>query len=372
MKKRILFTGLILLAIAGWVVMPQMVESAIPTVYYVTPSLTTHENNISCSGTIQSQDVRQIYLQSMVVAEEVFVTVGDVVKEGDLLVKLDREKTDNLSGLPVSLIRDVSDDLTSAQLNGVDWAALASSYGLNAIVNGGSQGVDAALLEELAGQNGLLATGSGAILDIPFNGEIVAPISGVVSEVGIQKEIPAASGKAILTIADNQHYKVIVSVKEEDIGRVQLGDVAKVWGVGFSGTTYTGRITKIYPTARKTLSGTTSETVVDVEIALDNPDKKLKSGFTAKAEILRGDDSNLITVPYEAIRQDENNNEYVYLYEDGRLKKQVVTTGRELANEVEILGGISVNSVVVYNPSDAVREGAMIHIKGRADVSDDN
>lgn len=370
MKKRIIFAVLLVLAVVGVNTMPKMVESTIPTVYYITPNLKTYENVITASGTVQSENVRQIYLQSAMVASDVFVSVGDTVKEGDLLLQVDGEKTGKM-GLPISLIRDISDDMTTNAVNGIDWASLASAYGLSAVVSGGSgaSAIDADMLSELLGDSGLLTSvDSGTIVDELVDDEITAPIAGVVTEVGIQKDVPAAAGKPIITIADNRNYKVLVSIREEDIGRIQVGDAANVRGVGFSGATYRGTITKVYPTARKTLSGTTSETVVDAEITLENPDKRLKPGFTAKVEILGGSDYNLITVPYEAIKQDENNNEYVYLYQNGKLKKQLVTTGQEMTDEVEILDGVSHDSVVVYNPSDEIKEGAMIQIKGRADV----
>jgi RND family efflux transporter MFP subunit len=271
-----------------------------------------------------------------------------------------------MAALPVSLIRDLSDEL-APQTGSTDWAALAASYGLSAAVNG----ADAAMLEGLVAQNTLPSAAEGIVASTMAETEITAPISGVVTEVEIQKGIPAVAGKAIITIADNQNYRMVAAVKEEDIARVQLDNTATVRGVGFSGTEYSGTVTAIHPTARKALSGTASETVVDVEIRLDGMGKgnRLKPGFTAKAEISGGSDYDLITVPYEAIRQDENNDEYVYTYEDGKLKKQLVVTGKELASEVEILDGIGVDSVVVMNPSETIEEGAMIHIKGRADVT---
>jgi RND family efflux transporter MFP subunit len=367
MKKHILIALLLVLCAAGYALMPRVVQSAIPTAYYIKPSLRAYDNIVSASGVVQSEDVRQIYLQSAVIAEEVFVAVGDVVESGDLLVKIDEEQTANMATLPVSLIRDLSDEI-APQTTGTDWAALAASYGLSAAVGGAP---DAAVLESLVRQETLSEAAEGIVVNTVLETEITAPIDGIVTEVAIQKGIPAGVGKAIVTIADNKNYRVIASVKEEDIARVQLDNTAAVRGVGFSGAVYSGTVTKIYPTARKALNGTASETVVDVEIQLDGIEKgkSLKPGFTAKAEISGGSDYDLITVPYEAIRQDENNKEYVYLYEEGKLQKQLVVTGKELSSEVEILDGVGIDSVVVMNPSETIEEGAMIQIRGRADAA---
>ncbi|MDL2247724.1 hypothetical protein LJC05_03225, partial [Bacteroides sp. OttesenSCG-928-J23] len=118
----------------------------------------------------------------------------------------------------------------------------------------------------------------------------------------------------------------------------------------------------------RAIRGSGTETVVDVEIEIENPDEHLRPGLSAKVEIRGGENYTLITVPYEAIRQDENNDEYVYVYENGKLRKVLVVTGQELTNEVEVLDGLTEESVVIYNPDDVSKEGTMIHIKGRADV----
>lgn len=369
MKKRMVLIMLVVaVLIAGGVIMPRMVQSSIPAAYYITPTLKSYENVINCTGTIQSAEVRQIILQTPVIAEQVLCSVGDTVNQGEVLVKIDSDKTNSI-GTPISFIRDISGDMAVSQYSGIDWTALASSYGMSAAVNGGLQGLDSGTISDIIGSAGAVTkVDVGTMFSDIQSGEIVAPISGVIVSVDIQPDIPASSGKGIVTIADNKSYNVMTAIREEDIGRVQVGDAVKVYGVGFQGSVYDGEISKIYPTARKNFSGTTAETVVDAEIILSNVDSNLRSGFSAKVEILGGNDFNLITVPYEAIKQDENNREYVYLYENGKLIKQVVTTGQELASEVEILSGVSADSIVVYNPTDQIKEGAMINIKGRANI----
>lgn len=368
--KKVFFFVIIALMAAGLYMAPGMVQSTIPSVYYITPNQKTYENIINCTGTVQSETVREVYLQSMIVPSEVLVSVGDFVNEGDMLVRVDTAMTEKMSVSALGVLANLSGNIPGMGINasGIDWASIASGYGLSAVISGA--GVDygsiQSLLEDAGGMN-RQAT-SGVIVGGETPTEILAPMSGVITELDIRPETPAASGKAVVTIADNTHYKVVVSVGESDIAKVQVGDYAKIRGVGFGGSIYYGFVTKIYPYAKKNLSG--SETVVDVEIGIENPDKRLKPGFSAKAEIAGGSLYDLITVPYEAVRQDENNNEYVYLYEDGKLKKQVIMTGQELTSEVEVLEGLDENSIVVYNPGGLVKEGAMINITGRANTDE--
>jgi RND family efflux transporter MFP subunit len=199
-------------------------------------------------------------------------------------------------------------------------------------------------------------------------GRITAPISGVVTDMSLTEKAYALPGIPAVTISSKNDFKVIASVAEADISRLSLGDNARIQSAGYPKKIYYGSVSRIYPSARKTLSGTSTQTVVTIEIILKNSDGNLKPGFSANVEIYGGNDQVLITVPYEAVRQDENNDEYVFVYEDGALKKRPVITGRELTSEVEVLSGITEGSIVIYNPSEAVREGQIIQLKGRAAV----
>lgn len=367
--KRILAVLLITIIAVGYFGMPRMVSSAIPTAYYITPDQKTYENTISCTGTIQSANVREIYLQSAIVPAEICVGVGDAVFEGDTLALIDRDMTEKMS-LSGSIIQSITESALSSgtgnAAEGIDWASLASSYGLTAVLNGSGYSGLQSLIEGGLTNNQDIVT-AGTIVGGDKAMQIISPMNGTVTEVNIRSETPVSAGKAIFTITDTNKLKVLASVSESDISKINLGDMASVRGTGFAGSVYSGTVNKIYPTARKPLTG--SDAVVDVEIELQDADENLKPGFTAKVEITGGNNYEITTVPYEAIRQDENNNEYVYVYNDGKLMKRVVTTGQELTNEVEILYGLDSDSVVVYNPNGTIREGQMINLVGRASVN---
>ena len=58
---------------------PLIVLRAVPTVSCITPNETLYEKRISASGTIEAQNVREIYLDTPVMAQTVNVSVGDRV-----------------------------------------------------------------------------------------------------------------------------------------------------------------------------------------------------------------------------------------------------------------------------------------------------
>ena len=67
----------------------------------------------------------------------------------------------------------------------------------------------------------------------------------------------------------------------------------------------------------------------------------------------------IITVPYEAIRQDEENQEYVYIYKDGKAYRRNIITGTELREETEVCTGLEVGECVILQP-DKVSDGVSV------------
>lgn len=371
MKKAVLWV-LLLGILFGLYHAPSVVEASIPSIYYITPSLKKYENIIHCTGTVQPGVAREVLLDAAVVPAKVLVQVGDSVEKGDVLLQVDLQRTQALAAQPMQLLRQIlsaQEEQDDALPEDIDLSALASLYGIGPIAG---RGMDYARLEGILG--GALGTSSARnITGCWVEGsasryDITAPASGVVTGIALSPQVPAPAGKAVVTIADTESFVVMASVGEADVSKLKPGDTASLRGVGFGGKTYLGTITKIYPTARKSYSGAASDTVVDVEIRVEDPDKNLRPGYSAKVEIQGGENHTLLTVPYEAIRQDENNDEYVYIYADGKLQKNPVVTGQELTNEVQILAGLSQDSVVIFNPGEITKEGTMISIKGRADV----
>ncbi|MCL2056771.1 MAG: efflux RND transporter periplasmic adaptor subunit [Oscillospiraceae bacterium] len=361
MKKKVLLWGVtIALSVLGVFAAPGMVESAIPSVYYITPAVTIYENIVNCIGVIQPGSVYKVYASGSMAAGAVHVELGDIVEEGRLLLTVDSERTQRLNRGAVS---SVIDEVTGPVQNGLaDIIAAFSALGIPGIADG----FDLSGIAGVLGQDSASAGGSSvAVIAEDEITEIFAPAAGVIAEIGIVPGGVAAPGSCLFTIHDIKSFKVTANVNEADISKLSLGNRAQIRGAGFPGVSYEGVVTAISPIAYKALAGTAAETVVDVEIRILNPNNKLRPGFTARAEITGENRHELITIPYESIRQDERNNEYVYLYENGRLVRSGIVTGREMTNEVEVLHGVRLDSIVVYNPDDVPGEGAMVRIVDR-------
>ncbi len=195
-----------------------------------------------------------------------------------------------------------------------------------------------------------------AIAKIFLGREISVEASRVIKE----KYTPFVSASGSISAQDNQML-VTVAIGESNISSVKLGQSAQITGNGFNGE-YSAEVIKIGNSAKKVTVGSTKIVAVEVILKINNPDSALKSGFTAKAKIFTQEESEITVVPYSAVLQ-EDNREYVFVYENGIAQKTYIKTGRELSKGYEILGGLDADSIVVTTPSILNKNEIAVSVK---------
>ena len=313
---------------------PALAKAALPQAKAVQVTVEPYQETVSCSGVIEMPQLCQVTRSAALVPREVCVQEGDRVRQGDCLLVVDQQasQTANEGGTAASPSgQESSVEAVLSQLP-ESYREVARSMGL----------ADQLTEWEQQAASGTAASApSAAIPD-----QLLSPIDGVVLEAKAQAGTASTANAVLFTIGDTSRYIAKVTVGEEDIARIQEGDAALVEGKGFEGRIYDGVVQSIAPVAQRQNGGA----VVEVEILLLQPDEGIKSGFSAQVTILTGQAQELMMLPYEAVGQDSLNQEYVLVWRNGVLAKQVVKTGRETADGVEIRTGVSPGEVVVLFP----------------------
>ena len=93
-----------------------------------------------------------------------------------------------------------------------------------------------------------------------------------------------------------------------------------------------------------------------VKVKINSPTDRLRLGMNAKLNIILRETADVLTVPYDAVQQDENGNDVVYVVtrtESGGITKAAVpvTVGVEGDYYVEVTGDIQ-EGMEVSMPSD--------------------
>lgn len=118
-----------------------------------------------------------------------------------------------------------------------------------------------------------------------------SPVQGLVVSRAIEPGEIAASGAALLRLADLDRVKLSIFVSETQVAKVHLGQPVEVAVDAYPGQTFMGDITFIAQEAEFTPRNVQTEDqranlVFAVKVSLDNPDHLLKPGMPADATLI--------------------------------------------------------------------------------------
>ncbi len=265
-------------------------------------------NYTACyTGRVESAESRSVYTDTACVAGEVLVKTGQMVEKGDVLFTVDADAT----------------------------------------------GQVAATLSGLGGMSEIA---------VPEATEMVAPVRGIVSVLNVKAGELTKADKPCVVISSGEELQVKLSVPERALPRLFEGQAVSVSGVAFDKEAYKGTVTEIASAARTQLTAAGSDTVVDVTVTLDPEeiDPSLRIGLSADADILLEEIDSALVVPFEAVMQEDNGREYVFVVERATAKKVYITSDRATADGVVVTKGLTPGCRVITAPERVTEDGMAV------------
>ncbi|MBN2017941.1 MAG: efflux RND transporter periplasmic adaptor subunit [Candidatus Cloacimonetes bacterium] len=191
------------------------------------------------------------------------------------------------------------------------------------------------------------------------NLKVTAPVSGMIIHKDVEEgEMVVSSesysgGTVLITIADLSQMIILTDINEVDIGKVALGREAKITIDAFPDKKFKGKIIHISPMATV---GNNNIRIFEVKVSIDDELIDLRPGMSANVTIIGQTRKGVVTVPIQAIFQDDNGNDVVYVVTlDTLITPSIVKTGINDLQKVEIIEGVAegdtVSLVEKYNPN---------------------
>lgn len=175
------------------------------------------------------------------------------------------------------------------------------------------------------------------------NAEIIAPISGTVTQFDAKVGQLASENTPLVSIMSDGGYEVDCGVSETDIGKISLGNAVTMTLDAFPGETFTGSVFYIAPAETNT-AGVIS---YQVKIAFTASDVRLKSGLTANITIQTKQKDAVLILPEYAILQNDQGT-FVETLVNNQIKQNPVTLGiADQKGNVEITSGVTEGEQVV-------------------------
>ena len=218
---------------------------------------------------------------------------------------------------------------------------------------------------------------------------LTAPMSGIVSKLPVElgETVLGTSqfqGTEVMRIADLSKMEVQVDVNENDIIRISVGDttIIDVDSYSYLDKTFKGIVTHIANTANDKVSAdAVTEFGVRIQILNSSYQDLVKEqgmkypfrpGMTASVDIITEVKKDILTVPLAAVTtrsekdkkkdddassdssEDEDLQEVIFVYKEGKAIKTEVETGISDFDRIEIVSGIDETTEVISGPFLAV------------------
>jgi len=183
--------------------------------------------------------------------------------------------------------------------------------------------------------------------------DIVSPIDGIVLSRDVQMGdavssilVLGSTATLVMTLGDTSEVYVKGKVDESDIGKVYLGQRARIKVESFKDKTFDGKVTKISPMGVEKDNVTTFE----VRVSIQNPGGELKAEMTANAEIILDEHKGVLQIPEGAILYDKDKKASVEIpnpkAKEGK-EKVAVNIGISNGAKTEVVSGLKEGQEVV-------------------------
>jgi HlyD family secretion protein len=185
------------------------------------------------------------------------------------------------------------------------------------------------------------------------NATIKAPIRGTVLSRDVEVGSPVSSilnlganATLVMTLGDIERVFVRGKVDEADIGRVRLGQKARITTETFRDKLFEGQVTEISPIGVEKDNVTTFQ----VEVSIENPGKELKANMSANAEIVLEQFPDSLLIPEAAVVYDAQKNAFVDVVDPGSKngrRRVSVKVGVGNGTRMQLLSGLKAGDKVV-------------------------
>lgn len=377
-KKWQLYTAIgvasaIVIGAAGILIFRQPSQSAVKeeTSHIVTAKEGSVASSVLLSGTVTAKNEQYVYFDaSKGDLDEILVSVGDKVEEGQALVKYssaDAQAAYDAADRAVAKADRHIEELNKARENA------------SAVPASPQVPTEAGLPEQAQAATSSVSSIDSQISDAKDNradavaqlnkaqaqldaATVLSTLEGTVVEVNRNvSKSPTGNSQVVVHVVSNENLQVKGELSEYNLANLSVGQEVTFTSKVYQDKSWTGKISYIsdYPknngeAANAALGGNTgSKYPYTVDVTSDIGE--LKQGFSVSVEVKNK--SKAILVPLTSVIT-ENDKNYVWVVDDQKKAKKVeVTLGNADADNQEITSGVTDGAKVISNPTSSLEEG---------------
>ena len=328
-------------------------------------------SSVLLSGTVTAKNEQYVYFDaSKGDLDEILVSVGDKVEEGQALVKYssaDAQAAYDAADRAVAKADRHIEELKKARENASAVPAspqVPTESGLPEQAQAATSSVssiDSQISDAKDNRADAVAQLNKAQAQLDA-ATVLSTLEGTVVEVNRNvSKSPTGNSQVVVHVVSNENLQVKGELSEYNLANLSVGQEVTFTSKVYQDKSWTGKISYIsdYPknngeAANAALGGNTgSKYPYTVDVTSDIGE--LKQGFSVSVEVKNK--SKAILVPLTSVIT-ENDKNYVWLVDDQKKAKKVeVTLGNADADNQEITSGLTDGAKVISNPTSSLEEG---------------
>jgi RND family efflux transporter MFP subunit len=185
--------------------------------------------------------------------------------------------------------------------------------------------------------------------------EIRASVSGQISERLVQQGEYIRENTPVVSIVQMSPLKVKTAIQERHAGLVHAGLGVEFAVESAPGEKFNGKVAYVSPSVDQ------ATRTFAVEVLVDNSHRRLKPGFFAKGVIYTHRDDNVLAVADAAISTLAGVSS-VYVVESGKARQQAISLGVHVGELVEVLSGIKGDEILASSNLTQLATGVPVKI----------
>ncbi len=313
----------------------------IVSVKVTTVKLSDFKDSIEAIGTARANE--QVFITSKYsdLIEQVFFNDGQLVKQGDVLVRLNNQEE-------LAKVSELEANLSESMAQLKRFQELLSSKATSKSLVDQQEAKTKAIAAQLKSARTKLNDLS-----------IKAPFDGVLGFREVSLGAYINTGDVITSLDDLSLIKVDFTLPERFLPTIKLGQPVTALNTAYKNQQFVGQIssidTRINPVTR----------TLKVRAEIPNESLALRPGMLLNIEVLRKVET-LLQLPESAIIPIENKH-FVFIINGENPQEQTairksISIGRRLPGIVEVLDGVNTNDLVVTEGALKLRDGAKVKV----------
>ena len=269
------------------------------------------------TGTVEAQVVNKIAPQQPLRIKEIRFDIGDHVKKGDLLVRLDNSTLVQAKAQLENAKREYERTKELYKVGG----ASKSEYDARSLQYEVAQTTYSNLVE---------------------NTTLISPISGIVTARNYDAGDMYA-GQPVLVVEQITPVKIKINVSESLFAKVKKDMPVSITLEAYGDEVFEGKVARIYPTINQATH------TFQVEVAIANKNERVRPGMYARVTLPYGKNKSVVISDRAVQKLMGSGDRYVYIYNpaDSTVRYSKVELGRRMDTEFEVLSGVKDGELVV-------------------------